>query len=293
MASPPHRRPGFSRRARLGLFAAYVVAVTGVIAGLGLLLLSRVDPVGYAGLRATATDLTAPATNAGRALVRGIGSAGEEIAAYWNAGTQNRALRAEVEATRARLADARAIAFENRRLKRLLKLSEVAHPPVATVRVIGSTASSTRRLATITAGRSAGVRSGQPVRSAEGLVGRVAEVGWTSARIVLLTDSGNTVPVRLVRNGVPALATGRGDGRIELRALIAGETPFRKGDLVVSSGTGGIYPPSIPVAVVGTVNGDMAVATPLADPARLDFATVLDVFTPDTPSLPPALPQRP
>jgi len=289
MASPQHRRPGFSRRARLGLFTAYVAAVAGLIVGIGLIILSRVDPIGYASLRAVATDITAPITGAGRAVVRGAGSVADNVGAYWNAGGQNRALREELERARPKLVQARATEFENRRLKQLLRLSEVAHPPIATVRVIGSTATSSRRLATITAGRNMGVRPGQPVRSVDGLVGRVAEVGFTTARIVLLTDAGNTVPVKLVRNGVPALATGRGDGRIELRALIAGETPFRRGDLVVSSGTGGIYPPNIPVAVIASADGDTAVAAPLADPARLDFAVVLDVFHPDMPPLPPTV----
>jgi rod shape-determining protein MreC len=290
MASPPNRRPGFSRRARLGLFAAYVAAITGVIAGIGLILVARADPIGYAVLRAGMTDLTAPITGAGRAVVRGVGSAGEAIAAYWNAGSQNRALRTELERARARLTEARAIEFENARLRRLLRIGDAGQTRIATVRVIGSTASSTRRLATITAGADAGVRPGQPVRAAEGLVGRVADTGRISARIILITDSGSTVPVRLIRNGIPALATGKGDGTLDLRALIAGETPFRVRDLVLTSGTGGVYPPNIPVAVVTQVSGDTAIAIPLADPARLDFAEVLDMFRPDLP--PPPAPAR-
>ncbi len=287
MAPPPHRRPGFSRRAQYGLFAGYVVAIAGLVAGLGLILSARLDPQGFTALRGLAMDVTAPISEAGRSVVRSVSSLGENVSAYFNAASQNRELRAELDATRGRLVEARALDFENRRLKRLLHLVDDAPTTVAIARIVSSTATSPRRLAVLHAGSNAGVRSGQPVRSPEGLVGTVVATGRMASHVLLLTDSGSTVPVRLARSGVPALATGKGDGRIELRALIAGATPFRRGDIALSSGTGGVYSPGIPVAVVTAVNGDVATAWPLADPAKLDFATVLGVFQPDVPPPPP------
>lgn len=292
MAPPPYRRPGFSRRAQYGLFAGYVVAVLGMLAGLGLILSARFDPEGFAALRTVATDLTAPISGAGRSAVRGIGSIGESVSAYFDAANQNRELRAELDAARSRLVEARALDFENRRLKRLLNLTRDAPTATAVARIVSSTATSPRRLAILHAGSSDGVRVGQPVRAPEGLVGTVVATGRTASHVLLLTDSGSTIPVRLARSGVPALATGKGDGRLELRALIAGATPFRRGDIALSSGTGGVYPPDVPVAVVTSVNGDNAIAWPLADPARLDFATVLRVFQPDVPPAPPPEPVR-
>ena len=292
MATPPHRRPGFSRRAQYGLFAGYVVAVLGLLGGLGLILSSRLDPAGFAALRGAAIDATAPLSAATRAVVMQVGETGDEVSAYFNAASQNRALHAELDAARGRLVEARALDFENRRLKRLLKLTEDGPKTVAVARIVSSTATSPRRLAILHAGTNDGVRSGQPVRSPEGLVGTVVATGRIASHVLLLTDSGSTVPVRLARSGVAALAAGKGDGRIELRALIAGATPFRRGDIALSSGTGGLFPPDIPVAVVTAVNGDVATAWPLADPARLDYATVLNVFTPDVPPPPPPPPAK-
>jgi rod shape-determining protein MreC len=163
---------------------------------------------------------------------------------------------------------------------------------VAVARIVSSTATSSRRLAILQAGGDDGVRIGQPVRAPEGLVGTVVATGRTASHVLLLTDSTSTVPIRLARSGVAALATGTGDGRLELRALIAGATPFRRGDVALSSGTGGVYPPDVPVAVITSVTGDNAVAWPLADPARLDFATVLGIFQPDVPPPPPPAPAR-
>lgn len=287
MAPPRHRRPGFSRRAQYGLFAAYVVAVSGVVVALLLVLAARFDPKGFGVLRSAATDVTAPVTATGRSIIDGIGSIGDGIAAYWRAGSQNEELRRELEASRAKLVEARAIDFENRRLKRLLGLVGDGRETVAVVRIVGSTASSTHRLVTLSAGSAAGVRPGQPLRSAEGLIGRVIETGRISSRALLITDGSSTVPVQIIRSGAAVLATGQGNGLIELRSLIAGQTPFRRGDVVMTTGAGGIFPAGIPVAVVTSVSRDSAIGSPLADPAKLDFAVVLKPFQPDLP--PPQL----
>ena len=288
MAPPRHRRPGFSRRAQYGLFAAYVVAVAGIVVALLLLVAARFDPQGFAALRSAAIDATAPATSAGRNAVGSVAAVGDAIAAYWRAGSQNEELKRELEASRAKLVEARAIDFENRRLKRVLGVVGDGREVVAVVRIVGSTASSSRRLVTLSAGTSGGVRAGFPVRSAEGLIGRVVETGAISSRALLVTDGSSTVPVQIIRSGVAALATGQGNGMIELRALISGQTPFRRGDVVMTTGAGGVYPAGIPVAVVTAVTRDAAVGAPLADPAKLDFAVVLKPFQPDLPPPPPA-----
>ena len=85
------------------------------------------------------------------------------------------------------------------------------------------------------------------------------ETGRWASRVLLVTDGSSTVPVRLVRDGTPALAVGRGDGSIELRTLEVGQNPFRRGDLLVTSGVGGLYPPNIPVAVVTGHDGERAI----------------------------------
>jgi rod shape-determining protein MreC len=118
------------------------------------------------------------------------------------------------------------------------------------------------------------------VRSSDGLIGRVIETGRWSSRVLLVSDGASNVPVRLVRDGTPAIASGHGDGTIDLKTLELGKNPFRRGDILVTSGTGGVYPPNVPVAVVTAVDGDRTVAKPLADAAGLDFAIVLPVFQP-------------
>lgn len=278
MAAPRHRRRGFSRRVQYGLFAGYVVAIIGILLGAGLLLVERLDPRAFGVLRGIVIDAGALFTGAGRVGVDSAHDAGDEIAAYFDAASQNRSLKEQLARERRVVIAAKAIAAENARLKKLARLIEHLPAPILSARLIGSTPTGQRRFATLAAGTAEGVRPGMTVRSPEGLVGRVYECGIFASRVLLLTDGETAVPVKIVRSGQAALAAGRGDGTMEVRALIAGGRPFKRGDLAVTSGTGGVYSPNIPVAVITSVNGDRAVARPLADPARADFAAVYPIF---------------
>lgn len=278
MAAPRHRRRGFSRRVQYGLFAGYVIATVGILFGVALLLMARLDPRAFATFRGLVVDAGALLTGAGRTGVRSAQDAGDRMAAYIDAGGQNRALKAELARERTAVIGAAAIRAENVRLKQLVRLTEHLPAPVLSARLIGSTPTGQRRFATLAVGTSDGVRPGMTVRAAEGLVGRIYESGIFASRVLLLTDGETAVPVKVVRNALPALATGLGDGTMEVRGLIAGGRPFRRGDLLVTSGTGGVYTPNIPVAVVTVVRGDRAIAWPLADPARADFAAVFPIF---------------
>ena len=280
MAPPSQRRPGFSRRAQYGLFLGYVVAVGGILFALFLLVIAAVDPKGFAALRGAALDVTAPVSSASRSGVGFFSGGAETIGNYFRAASQNAELKRQLEASRRRVIEARSIELENRRLKQLLRVSESLSDKVTTARIVGSSFDSSRRLATLSAGSSSGVQPGQPVRGPDGLIGRVLETGRNAARILLITDGASSVPVVLVRNGTPALATGRGDGTVELKTLEVGESPFKRGDLVVTSGVGGIYPPHIPVGVVIRADRDITIARPIADPARIDFAIVQRAYQP-------------
>ncbi|MFK5088368.1 rod shape-determining protein MreC, partial [Klebsiella pneumoniae] len=90
--------------------------------------------------------------------------------------------------------------------------------------------------------------------------------------VLLVTDPESLVPVRRTRDGLPAIASGRGDGRVEVRSVNATNVRFQPGEMFVTSGIGGIYPPGIPVAAVAGAGVDNAVAVPIASPDALDFA---------------------
>jgi rod shape-determining protein MreC len=274
------RRSGFSRKAQYGLFFGYVIAVAGVLFAILLLFIAVIDPGGFQAFKGAALDVTKPITAGGRGIVTFFTGIGDTIDNYFNAAAQNGELRRQLEASRRKMIEARAHELENKRLRALLKLTEEIEEEVAVTRVVGSSFDSARRLATLSAGASSGIRPGQPVRAAEGLVGRVIETGRWASRVLLVSDGASNVPVRLVRDGTAAIASGRGDGTIDLKTLEVGRNPFRRGDVLVTSGVGGIYPPNIPVAIVARIEGDRTVAKPLADPSQVDHAIVLRPYQP-------------
>jgi rod shape-determining protein MreC len=280
MAPPSTRRPGFSRRAQYGLFLGYVVAVAGMLFAALVLAISIVDPTGYNALKGAALDVTKPISAGGRSVATFFTDIGSSVGNYWNAAAQNDDLKRQLAEARRKMIAARATELENQRLKALLKLAQESEEEVAVTRVVGSSFDSVHRLATLSSGASSGIAPGQPVRAPDGLIGRVIETGRWAARVLLISDGASNIPVRLVRDGTPAIAVGRGEGTVELKTLEVGKNPFRRGDVLVTSGVGGVYPPNIPVAIVLKVEGDRTFARPLADPSRADYAMVLRPYQP-------------
>lgn len=274
MAPSTNRRAGSSRRAQYATFLAYVAAFAGAIVGLVILLLSTGNASAFSGLRAGATDVVAPAAQAAaasRSEGRDLWSA---LRGYFTYGVQVARNEQELALARVRLAEAAALRDENRRLRALLDLQEQEPAPVAAARLIGSTSTSTRRYALLGAGAQNGVAVGMPVRAPEGLVGRVLDVGQRTARVLLITDTESVVPVRRASDGVPAFATGRGDGTLQLRLINLGTNPLRPGDAFVASGSGGLYWPGTAIAVVTRVTRDGAIARALSDPGTTEFVQV-------------------
>ena len=273
-------RPGWSRKAQYGLFFGLLAVIAGVIVGLILLGMSLVAPKTFASVRGAALDITGPVAGAlhevtatAEGLVTGAGD-------YWDAAGQNAKLKRERHAMLQRMVEAKAIFQENRQLKATLQLRQRNRGTVATGRVVGSSFNSPRRFAIISAGTRDGVRVGMPVRSPDGLVGRIVDAGALASRVLLVSDRANIVPARLLRNGIPVISQGRGDGTIDVRPLEVGRNPFKRGDIIVTSGTGGLYPPLVPIARIVKLDDDGAVALPLADPATTSFAIVEPPFEP-------------
>lgn len=299
VAPPAGSRPGWSRRAQYGLFFTLIATIGGVIVGLGMLALSLIAPSSYAVVRGAALDATAPITGSLRSVTTTVGGLASGANDYWDAARQNGQLRRDNRAMLRRMIEAKAIQLENKQLKAALQLREHSRVAVVTGRIVGSSFESPRRFAVLSAGTGDGVAVGMPVRTDGGLVGRVIEAGHFASRILLISDRANIVPARLLRDGLPVISTGRGDGTLDVRPLEVGRNPFKIGDLLITSGTGGLYPPLVPVAKIIRLDDDGAIAIPLADPSSSSFAIVERPFeplaeqAPPPPPAPPAPPKKP
>lgn len=290
MAQGRQRRPGHSRKAQYSLFVGYIIAVLGAATGLLLAVVSVADPAGFSSLRRAAAEITAPVARAMESVTGTVGGVDDSVSAYVSAGSQNARLRRELTAARRRLIATSALEEENRQLRAMLKLSQAQENVVTASRLLSSTATSGRRIALLDAGRNRGVQAGQPVRAADGLIGRILDAGPTVSRVLLLSDPENVVPVRRASDGLPALATGSANGDLDVRALNLGINPFKPGDIIVTSGSGGLYQPNIPVGIIVKRKNDGATARPLADPAKVDSVLVQQAYGAQTQSDAPETP---
>ncbi|MDP9421839.1 MAG: rod shape-determining protein MreC [Pseudomonadota bacterium] len=281
MAASAGPRPGWSRRAQYSLFFSFLAVIAGLAVGLILLILSLIAPQSYAAVRGVALDATAPVSGALREVTTTVTGLFSGAGNYWDAANQNAGLKRDRAALMRRMVEARAILEENRQLKSALQLRERTQSAVAAGRVVGSSFESSRRFAIISVGSSDGVRVGMPVRAPEGLIGRVIDAGSIASRVLLVTDRANIVPARILRGGQPVISTGRGDGTIDVRPLEVGKNPFKPGDVIITSGTGGLYSPLVPIAKVVRLDDDGAIAVPIADPSRVSFAIVEQPYEPE------------
>jgi rod shape-determining protein MreC len=281
MAPPNVRGSSSNRTAQLSVFTGYLAAAAGAAIGGALLIISLWQPQALGGLRTMVSDAVAPVGKAGASARTGGKSFFDAIAGYYRAGSKNAELEQEMQIARVKVAEAEALKQENLRLKATLGLQESEAKPVALARLIGSTSSSTRRFAYISAGTADGVQREMPVVSPMGLVGRVLEAGAHSSRVMLLTDSESMVPVRRAKDDVVAFAEGRADGSLRLRLINLGINPIKRGDVFVTSGAGGLFRPNVAVAVAEVLTKDGALARLVSNPAATDYVAVEPVWQPE------------
>jgi rod shape-determining protein MreC len=175
--------------------------------------------------------------------------------------SENAKLRREVR-------QARAIAYANLagarqadELKRLLRYEEGASYPKdyrsVNTTVISYPSGPFAQQVTISAGSSSGIHVNTPIVTADGLVGRAANVGPDTSLVTLLTDPDSNVPARDVTHGVSGLIR-HGQGNTLILDRVSKEQVVTKGDVIVTQGTidrryPDLYPYGIPIGQVLSV----------------------------------------
>ena len=196
---------------------------------------------------------------------------------------QNGALQRENLELRGRLQTFDALQAENRRLRDLLGSSFKLRDRVLVAKLLEVDLDPYRQQVLIDKGSSSGIFVGQPVLDANAVMGQVVRTSPLPATVLLITDAAHSLPVQVNRNGLRAVATGSGlINRLSLLHLPK-NADVRVGDLLITSGLGGVFPPGYPVARITEIGDDPSspFATVVAEPtARLDRSQeVLLVWT--------------
>lgn len=169
--------------------------------------------------------------------------------------------------------DRDALRRENEELRKILHVKDDKYKSFTTARVLTYSGTPFAKSILVNVGTSDGVETQQPARVEEGVVGRTVDVGRHSARILLITDLNSKVPV-LVRSAQEHAILAGDNSPIPHLKFFPKNSKIKVGDLVETSGIGGIFPEGIPVGVVESTGEDEILVRPLANLEGLNFVTI-------------------
>ncbi len=204
---------------------------------------------------------------------------------------ENLELREQLRIAQLRALRFEALESENAKLRHF----ETALPPLIDKtlagEVVGVELSALRQRLLINRGMANGVAKRQAVITGDGVLGQALRVSPWSSEIILITDSEHALPVQVQRSGLRSIAIGVGKSDLLSLPYVPLNSDIREGDLLVTSGLGGVFPYGVPVAKVTEVKRDpsLPLAQITAQPlAKIDSdRQVLFVwFTPGHPAAP-------
>ena len=181
-----------------------------------------------------------------------------------------------------------ALEDENRRLRDMRENSAGVADRVLVASILNVDLDPFRHRVLVDKGAREGVFKGQAVLDAEGIFGQVAKVHAETAEVILISDAEHAIPVQSNRSGLRTIAVGTGDSDRLSLPFVTVESDLKVGDLLISTGIGGVFPRGYPVAEVTRVDRTAAATFALVDArptARLDRnrEVLLVWFTPPVP----------
>jgi rod shape-determining protein MreC len=251
-----------------------------ILSSLALLILWRTDNPRLERVRMSLIDRLAPSMSMVNGPIDFAWHVGRDYREFIDVYEQNRVLRREIQSLRTWRERARLLEEENAQLR---ALTNVRLPPRTTFvagDVIADSGGPFREAVLVNVGRSDQIEDGAAAVDGRGLVGRVVGVGERASRLLLLTDFSSRVPVIVQPGARRAVLSGDGTALPRLEFLDGGDG-IQPGDMIETTGDGGVFPPDLPVGhVVETPSGGWRVKL-LADYARLEFVRLLR-YEPDT-----------
>ncbi len=170
--------------------------------------------------------------------------------------------------------------LEAQRLRKLLDLREQMTYAATVANVLGKNPLSAFRTILINKGAAQGLRAGLPVISSQAVVGRIIETSWNVSKVLLITDENSNIDALIQGDRAQGILQGNGPAGANLKYVHKMEN-VKKGDAVLSSGMGGIFPKGLLLGVVTGVSKKEAdlfqkiEVAPSVDFARLEEVIVL------------------
>jgi len=207
-----------------------------------------------ANLRSVLSTITYPLQLLAEAPVTLFRWAESNLAGRETLRAENARLHQENLLLQGRLQKLAALESENTRLRGLLESSFKVGDRLLVAELMAVDLDPYKQQVLINRGSTSGVYEGQPVLDADAVMGQVSQVSPFTSTVVLITDASHALPVQVNRNGLRTIAVGT--GRVNALELphLPNNADIELGDLLVTSGLGGRFPPGYPVAQVTSVD---------------------------------------
>ncbi|MEK8089449.1 rod shape-determining protein MreC [Thermithiobacillus plumbiphilus] len=166
---------------------------------------------------------------------------------------ENQRMKQALELVKPKLVRLRALEQENRRLQDLLDAARRMPGRTRMARVVGASHDASTHMLTVDLGSRDGVFVGQGVIAASGIVGQVVRIGPFSSQVALLTDAGQSLPAQVLRTRKNVLVNGNGNPVYLSIPFLPHNADLRKGDVILSSGLGGVFPKGLPIGQVVSI----------------------------------------
>jgi rod shape-determining protein MreC len=239
-----------------------------------LMFIGKADLVAMRDLRMSSNDFLAPVIDFVSAPIRGVETMAEGIRTVASLRAENVRLQAENDLLQRWRRRAEILESENQQLRSVTGTVSDENRSLITARAVTAPGGSFAHTILIAIGNESGIAAGDPVITSNGLVGIVYEVGRAYARVLMISDINARIPVMLASSSWPGLTIGRNDEYLELAFLPAEARP-EVGELVLTSGHGGILPAGLAVGRVDRVDGDDIRVRPAVEFRNLGYVSVL------------------
>lgn len=237
------------------------------------------------GIRSGFSVVVAPVQLAIDYPVRVLGWAGSFLVSKKALIAENMQLRYQQAMLEARLQKFLALQTENTELKQLLATSTKAHYRAMAAQILAVDTTSSRQLLVLDKGSRDDVSVGQPVLDAKGVMGQIIDVGPMTSTVLLISDSKCAIPVRNDRTGERAILVGTNNMSHLSLINLPKTSSIVKGDLLVTSGLGRLYPEGYPVGRVEEIvnmTGDDFIKVTVSPVALLNRSRLVLLIWPDS-----------
>lgn len=211
-------------------------------------------------------------------LVRSVTGSFQSVAEIGRVRDENRELKKEVSKLRRDVVLLNELELENARLRRDLNSPVNREFSTEYAAVIGKSVNNWQATAVLDKGSADGVVKNMPVATGDGLVGQVMSTTRNACLVQLIIDRKSAVACRLQSSRATAIVEGQGGSELRVNFL-ARETKVGKGEVVVTSGLGGVYPPGIVVGTVALIGkGTYGLYKDVRVSPAVDFSTLEEVL---------------